>query len=204
MHIERSSFGMCSFAGSIFVAGGIYDNNEVLDKCEFYSTASCEWIAASSMNTKRELFALIYFQDKIWAIGGRSREASIDLIEIYNLAENKWTTLDTKLQSKRFGHSAVVHKKKLFVIGGFYQDSLSSVEVYSSETNQFSFVSPMSKARIYFGCSVFNNSLIVYGGRLNKTEITESVEVYDIEKDVWSKGPSLPFPLAEFGYASNN
>ena len=205
MHIERCVFGMCSFGGCIFVAGGMYNRNETLDKCEVYSTESCKWIEASSMNTKRSSFPLIYFQDIIWAIGGRSHKAILDTIETYNLAANKWTTVDTKLLTKRFGHSAVVHKQKFFIIGGSYRNkALSSVEVYSIETNQFSFVPPMSQARWFFGCSVFNNNLIVYGGHLSKTENTDSIEVYDIEKQAWSKGTHLPLPLAKFGYACTN
>ena len=205
MHYKRSSFGMCSFSGCIFVAGGRYNKDEDLDKCEVYSTESCKWIEVSSMNTKRCAFPLIYFQDKIWAIGGHNGDDGIDIIETYNLTENNWTTVDTKLLSKRCYHSAVVNDNKYFVIGGVYDNKeLSSVEVYSSETNQFSFISAMSVARSCFGCSIFNNNLIVFGGYLNESQATDSVEVYDIEKQVWSKGPNLPFPLTAFGYACNN
>ena len=138
-------------------------------------------------------------------IGGRSNQAYFDRIETYNLAENKWTTVDTKLISKRYGHSAIVHDKKFFIIGGLYLNiDYNSVEVYSSETKQFSFVSPMSQARSFFGCSIFNKKLIVFGGDLNENENTDSVEVYDIENDVWSNGPTLPLPLVTFGYASTN
>ena len=62
----------------------------------------------------------------------------------------------------------------------------------------------MSQARVFFGCSIFNNNLIVFGGQLNATEFTDSVEIYDIEKQVWSKGQNLPLPLSQFGYTSNN
>ena len=62
----------------------------------------------------------------------------------------------------------------------------------------------MNQARLYFGCSIFNNILIVFGGELNDNEVTDSAECYDIEMNVWSKGPTLPLPLAAFGYASNN
>ena len=58
MHDKRRKFGMCSFAGCIFVAGG-YINGGCLDNCEVYSTESCEWIKTSNMNTKRRSFALI-------------------------------------------------------------------------------------------------------------------------------------------------
>ena len=204
MHNRRSSFGMCTFARCIFVAGGKCNRVESLDKCEFYSTVCGEWIEASSMNTKRSRFALIYFQDKIWAVGGDSNKTYLDTIETYSLADNKWTTLDTKLLSKRCGHSAVVHNKKIFVIGGFYNKPLSSVEVYSSETKQFSFVSQMGQARYHFGYSTINNRLIVFGGYSKETEITDSVEVYDNEKQVWSKCSNLPRPIAAFGYATMN
>ena len=209
MHNRRSQFGMCSVSGCIFVAGG-YNDEGNLDKCEVYNAESCKWVETSSMNTKRCSFALIYFQDEIWALGGFSNESSQDAIETYNIADNRWTTVDTKLLSKRCGHSAVVHNKKFFVIGGVDQGDfdenreLSSVEVYSSVTNQFSFVSPMSRARVNFGCSVFNNKLVVFGGSVSATGITDSVEVYDIENDVWSEGPSLPLPLTGFGYANTD
>ena len=204
MNYKRRSFGMCSFAGCIFVAGG-YDNGEILDKCEVYSTESSKWIEASGMNTKRCAFPLIYFQDNIWAIGGYNGHAFLDTIEVYYLADNKWTTVDTKLLPKRCGHRAVAHKKKFFVVGGVCQGTiLYTVEVYSSETSQFSFVSPMSQARADFGCILFNNNLFVFGGQNNESEISNSVEVYDIEKQVWSKGPSLPVPLAQFGYSNKN
>ena len=204
---KRKYFGMCTFAGCIFVAGGVQKKDEDLEKCEVYSFESSSWTKTSSMNTKRNNFALIYFEDKIWAIGGYSNGTTIylDTIENYSLAENKWTTTNTKLLSKRCGHRAVVHNKKFFVIGGCNDNGLlSSVEVYSSETNQFSVISPMSQARAYFGCSLFNNNLIVFGGQIGTTEITDSVELYDIDNQVWSKGSNLPLPLTEFGYANTN
>ena len=57
MHYKRGFFGMCSFSGCIVVAGGSNNENKVLDKCEVYSTESCEWILASSINTKRKAFS---------------------------------------------------------------------------------------------------------------------------------------------------
>ena len=150
-------------------------------------------------------FPLIYFEDKLWAIGGWSNETFLDTIESYDICENKWTTIGTKLLSKRCDHSAVVHNKKFFVIGGENEDGmLSSVEMYSSETNQFSFVSSMNLSRAFFGCCIVNSRLYAIGGLLNKKydKATEEVEIYDIDNDVWQNGPILPLPLAQFGYTS--
>ena len=158
------------------------------------------------MNTSRCAFALTYFQDKVWAIGGDSNMNLLDTVETYDLGENKWTAADVRLLQKRAGHSAVVHDKKFFVIGGISDmiKETCSVEVYSSVTNQFTCVAEMNLARSYFGCSLIGNNIFVFGGFLNRNQISDSVEVYDIENDVWSKGPSLPLPLASFGCSSNN
>ena len=189
---------MYSFSGCIFVAGGLQNDDKVLDKCEVYRFKSSKWTEVSSMNTKRDAFALIYFQDKIQAIGDWSNEKIIDTIETYDLGENKWTTIDTKLLTKRIGHSAVVHNTRFFVIGGANVQILSSVEIYSSETNQLSFVSSMNLSRADFGCCLINSSVYVIGGIFAPADckVTDKVEIYDIEKDEWKKGPSLPVKLA--------
>ena len=51
----------------------------------------------------------------------------------------------------------------------------------------------MSQACSYYGCTIFNNKLILFGGELGENEITDSVEVYYFEKQVWSEGPTFPF-----------
>ena len=192
---------MCTFAGCLFVAGGKTENYLPNATCEVYNTKSCEWTELASMNTKRSRFPLVYFQNKVWAIGGHSNKNVLDTIETYDVGENRWTTIDKKLLQNRYGHSAVVHNKNLYVIGGYTKGNLviSSIEVYSSETNQFTFVTPMNQARTYFGCSIFNNKIYVIGGKILINEYSDSVEVYDTENDVWSEGPSLPFPLSFFG-----
>ena len=155
------------------------------------------------MNTKRNEFTLTYFQGKVWAIGGYNHsndtDTWLDTIETFDVTKNKWKTSNLRLLTERSGHSAVAYHKKLLVIGG---DSnfriISSVEVYSSETNQFSFVAPMNIPRCYFGCCVVNSSLYVIGGILDDDTLTDEVEIYDIEKDEWRRGPSLPLKLANF------
>ena len=78
---------------------------------------------------------------------------------------------------------------------------MSSVEVYSAETNQFSFVHQMSLARSFFGCRIIGNNIYVLGGYLKRNHATDSVEVYDIKNDIWSSDLKLPLPLALFGHS---
>ena len=209
MHNKRRSFGMCCFAECVFVGGGHQLDFKSLNKCEVYSFESRKWTEVSSMNTRRCQFTLTYFQGKVWAVGGfdvtNNVETWYDSIETFNLATNKWTTSDLKLITERCGHSTVAHREKLFVIGGEnYPDYVSSVEVYSSVTNEITCVAPMNIARFRFGCCLVNSKVYAIGGRKdwNKTNtyytFADEVEVYDIEKNEWRKGPSLPFKLSDF------
>ena len=62
------------------------------------------------MNTKRNSVALIHFQDKVWAMGGVSNgQRSLNTIETYNLGDNEWTPIVTRLLQKRWGHKALVN-----------------------------------------------------------------------------------------------
>ena len=208
MHNKRQSFGMCSLAECVFVGGGYQNECKTLDKCEIYSFENREWTEVSSMNTKRLEFTLTYFQGKIWAIGGfnysNDNETWLDTIETFDLAINKWATSHLRLLTKRCGHSTVAYDKKLFVVGGDSErHTIPSVEVYSSETNQFSFVSEMKIPRFNFGCCIINSSLYLIGGSLNYESSTNAVEIYDLEKNEWKIGPSLPLNLVQFSCTSS-
>ena len=78
---------MCSFAGGDDSYGTDFD------KCEVYSTETCKWVQAASMNVKRTRFSLICFQGKVWAIGGISNQKRLNTIETYDLAENNYDIL---------------------------------------------------------------------------------------------------------------
>ena len=204
MNNKRLSFGMCYFAECVFVGGGYQNECKALDKCEIYSFETCEWTEVSSMNTKRFQLTLTYFQEKIWAVGGFNNSNGtytwLDTIETFDITQNKWTTSHLKLLTKRCGHRAVAYDEKLFVIGGDSEEHvISSVEVYSSKTNQFSFVAAMNIPRFNFGCCIVDSRLYVIGGSFNSDgSPTDTVEIYDFEKNKWKSGPSLPMKLHDF------
>ena len=103
---------------------------------------------------------------------------------------------------KQKGHSALAHNKKFFVVGGCDQtEIISSVEVYSADANEITFVKSTNQGRAFFGCCFFNASLNVIGGFLEVEDhkFTDGVEIYDIENDMWEKGPKLPMKLTGMG-----
>ena len=62
---------------------------------------------------------------------------------------------------------------------------------------------PMSTPRYFHTSVVWNNHLIVCGGRIdNEDSITDSVEILDLQSKCWYKAPSLP--LKESGRHADN
>ena len=208
---ERCFFGMCSVGECFIVAGGGCDNS-VLKSCEIFTPQAGKWLKIADMNTKRFCFTLTYFQQKVWAIGGCDKKfngKSFDTIETYNFADDKWSIIDVKLLVNRKGHSAIAYNDSLFVIGGQNKNEgpLSSVEVYSHVTKQFSFVSAMKIPRSLFGCCLLDSNIYATGGmssiKDSRRSFTDEVEIYDIKSDVWMKGPKLPLAIAAHSCNSN-
>ena len=207
---KRCFFGMCSFGECIIVAGGEGDTG-ILKSCEIFTPQAGKWLKIADMNTKRSYFTLTYFQQKVWAIGGYDtvESNSFDTIETYNLAEDNWSIIDVKLLKKRLGHSTVAYNDKLFVIGGHNSNegTLSSVEVYSNVTNQFSYVSAMKIQRSLFGCCLLDSKIYATGGMSSiegyRVSHSDEVEIYDIKSDIWMKGPKLPLAIMAHSCNSN-
>ena len=84
MHGERNKFAVCSVAGLTFATGGVRDKVEFSKQCEVYSSERRSWTRVASMNAERSAFSMIYFQRKLWAIGGLSNGGCLDSIETYD------------------------------------------------------------------------------------------------------------------------
>lgn len=100
-----------------------------------------------------------------------------------------------------------VYKDRIYIPGGAapYGDppvmtNFDKMLIYNTKQDSWTVTSPMSKNRRYCSVAYFNKKIWVIGGhvRIGKSEkATPTVELYDPEKDQWSKGPDLPFPCAE-------
>ena len=83
------------------------------------------------------------------------------------------------------------------MFGGWGEDwkELNSVEMFSQETNQFVMMAPMKIARDDFACCRIGKHVYVVGGRIFGVDETRSVEIYNMDTDIWTDG--VDFPVAE-------
>lgn len=89
----------------------------------------------------RRYFALVSLNDRLYAVGGRVNfKEDLNFVESYDPLKNKWE-LATPMNRKRCAHSAIVHKNRLFVLGGLAEDSIDdSVEFYDPTIDKWTMV----------------------------------------------------------------
>jgi N-acetylneuraminic acid mutarotase len=93
--------------------------------------------------------------------------------------------------------AAAVHQNRIYVFGGGGHAfvALNSAECYDPKTDRWSPIATMPTARSGIVAVPFQNKIYLMGGGFKKPDGTFQfltvVEIYDPEKDSWTKGPDL-------------
>ena len=165
-------------------------------KAKLFDTNSKKFIDFN-IKTKRAHFAVVCYLNKLWIIGGKLFDKTHELfntIQVFDPVTKTQLLSPVEMTQARTDHRVVVYKNKLFVFGGSDIDDkpLSSVEMYSPITNEFAVMAPMKVARCLFACCRVGNLVYVIGGQTEGKEVTKSVEVYNLDTDVWTDGVEIP------------
>lgn len=108
------------------------------------------------------------------------------------------------MPTARGWHSMCSLGDSIYSIGGS-DDSIESmerfdvlgVEAYSPQCNQWTRVAPLLQANSESGVAVWQGRIYILGGySWENTAFSKTVQVYDREKDKWSKGTDLPKAIA--------
>lgn len=135
MPTARSSFGVVTYNGKIYVVGGNTGGNATTNVVEVYDPLNDEWnsINIAPMPTSRQGLSCTAFNGKIYAIGGIIPLVGIcNKTEEYNPVTNTWTT-KANLNNARTELSATCTNGKLYTIGGYNinADVCNKVEEYN-------------------------------------------------------------------------
>ena len=94
------------------------------------------------------------------------------------------------MNESRNAHAISLCKGAVFVLGGFSgKQRLNSVEKYLVKEDKWIQVAPMKDKRHYLSaCSINDEFIYAFGGFFGSTEqeINDSIEVYEVEKNIWS------------------
>ena len=106
-----------------------------------------------------------------------------------------------KLPEGVYGHCTVLVDEAIYLIGGYWMNSGTSNNVLSIEIGNGRMTTKTSSTfdRIHHGCAIFRHGnktyIIVAGshkGYARYYPFSKTSEIYDVQNDVWTEGPSLP------------
>jgi len=108
-------------------------------------------------------------------------------------AEDFWAT-KASMPTARIGLGAAVVDGKIYAIGGYNGNYLSTNEMYDPDTDTWATKTPMPTPRSNFGTAVVENKIYVIGGTLGNQVETGVNEVYDPVTDTWENRTAMPTP----------
>nr|DBA34138.1 TPA: hypothetical protein GDO54_001733 [Pyxicephalus adspersus] len=138
----------------------------------------------------------------ILLVGGTANGELVENVLGFDVYTHKWRMV-TNLKVKVQHHCTCVIGNFLYVIGGETTESTKSssstclmatntVYRFDPRFNQWIQVSSMLEPRAQFSCCIIDNHIFAIGGRGNQQIRYSSVEVYDINRDAWTRSKDLP------------
>ena len=186
----RAGFCVSAFMDKIFIIGGInYGVNT--NSCLQFDTKAKSWTEIAKMKEVRYHAACAVFEENVIVAGGWDiNENDLRSVECYDVIADEWSPMPNMIESK-CGHSLVVVKNKLFVIGRGTKIN----EVYDKNCKKFvalkspqifpsrNFVGMRSQSEIY----LWLNKAISIGSKIYAVQdFKSSIFCYDVDKDEWT------------------
>jgi N-acetylneuraminic acid mutarotase len=192
MQVARGGLGVAAVNGKIYAIGGstqkglsTYYADGIVGTNEEYNPATDTWTFKASMPTPIVYFSIAVHQNKIYCMGGYTRNAAVTGVnEVYDPATDTWET-KTSMPTPRALLRANVVNGKIYLIGGYAPGfSYSTLnEVYDPATDSWTTKAPLPTATASYASAVVDNKIYVINSNLN--------QIYDTENDSWSYGTPL-------------
>lgn len=217
----RSSFGATQHQGKIYVAGGhqgpehTYPRESFLDRLDIYDVKTKSWSQGASMSVPRHGFEMVAYGRYIYAFGGFAfsdehspKWKSLDIVERYNIAQNRWEVLKARLPRSRSSNIAAVVGSKVYLIGGWDSTPKSAgdkegyfhreIDVFNLQSETFSvsdqtLPDPLRRA---FTAVTHENEIYLLGGIAQGSshfDWVDNVTVFSPETATWRELSKLPF-----------
>ena len=203
--IERIKTDAANVNESVVIAGGF--GTRKLNTVEIFRWSERSWSPLQPMKESRRGASSFVYENRIIVTGGYLDHHYTDNMESMNINSlvgcGQWSNFPAKLPVNLFGHNSVVHNERLIVTGGFdddqckYSDSIH--EILLTPPYSAKFLSRMPEPRIYHGVELFDDKILVVGGRKTASakDTVASAIIYDINKNECKEIAPLPFAVCE-------
>jgi len=176
--------------GKIYVPGGRLADGEITDTLEIYDPRKDSWSRGASLPAAISAYAIAAFEGKIIIFGGWDGENHLDTVYEYDPSQNTWSER-TPMPTARSFAGAAVAGEKIYLVGGYDgENTLDVNEEYtpaldSGVENPWRDRTPMPAGRFGFGIKYIGDTIVVFGGENDSTQIVDDIE-FSLEKNIWS------------------
>ncbi|XP_002936091.2 kelch-like protein 34 [Xenopus tropicalis] len=169
----------------------------IIKAINYHSTPSKQPLLQDKFSTLRNQ------KEWIMLVGGTANDTFVENVLGFDVYSHKWRSV-TNLHLKVQHHCTCVIGNFLYVLGGEtperaqYSTKDSSLCVtnivyrYDPRFDQWLQVSGMLENRAQFSCCIIDKYIFAMGGRGDQQTLLSTVEVYDINRDTWTKCKDLP------------
>jgi hypothetical protein len=134
---------------------------------------------------------------RIYLVGGSNGEGVFSTVLAYDPALDSWCEV-ASMATKRCRHGAAALGGKLYVMGGFDEDTYSTLaeaEVFDPKADGWQPLTSMPTVRKYFAAAAVAGKVYAIGGLDDDSELCDAVEAYDPLFGAWTQVASLPVAL---------
>ncbi|XP_077289491.1 kelch-like protein 24a [Arctopsyche grandis] len=195
--INKSYFASVLVGDWILIIGGKNSSWRAMTSVEYIDLKSGEKKPLKPLNQARYWFSAVTLRrgssTDVYAIGGDY----LSSVERWSSNTGDWEIIAPLLVAV-FGHSASVIADKIYITGGKTSEngkyiSTNKVQMYSVETNSWTYRAQMIQRRCDHSSVAFQGKLYVAGGIAFQTGTNlDSVEHYDPNANVWTAFTKLP------------
>lgn len=156
---RRGGAGVAINGSKLYLVCGIKDGHRGDHKkwMDVYDLEADTWKQLPDAPRARDHFQAVYAHGKVYALGGRTTVAAdnpfkntIGPIDVYDVANGTWSTLEQPLPTKRAGNFTALVQNEILVFGGesFTQEPAhAEVEALNIHTGRWRFLPPMPVGR---------------------------------------------------------
>ncbi|XP_077290322.1 uncharacterized protein LOC143914104 [Arctopsyche grandis] len=212
---DKSKFASVVVGDRIVIMGGYNSSNQTLTSVEYIDLKNGQRHPLKPLNQARDSFSAVTLRRNsstdIYAIGGfeivnvkKYIRRILPSVERWSSRTENWEMI-APLLLPIDGHSASVTDDIIYVTGGrLYENgknvSLNKVQIYSVETNSWTYGTQMNQARHAHSSVVFKGKLFIAGGFIEQANTClDSIEYYDPIANLWTVFTKLPQPATGIG-----
>jgi N-acetylneuraminic acid mutarotase len=196
--------------GMIYLVGGRDSLDAETNSVYCYDPSSNEWTIKASISIPRHAIKLLWYENRIWAVGGRTGSTAMNVFESYGISTNEWRTEKSFGTPRSWSFSWQSHNR--IYVGGGHSPWINSLEAYNLITNKWQSQASIPENKGVADAVVLNDKVYVIGGRNSSSTYSNKVFAADLNAsvegvyDLYRKNGDAPVgtPVVQSEYADGS